>query len=78
MEENSLTELLPELDIQELPKASNAIPLGDESPPPEKGEFPTLAPLALSSLTVLVPAFVIHTCPFRSTAIADGALSPLG
>ncbi len=60
MDENLLTELLPEFDIHEFPAASKAIPVGDESPPPLKGELPTLTPLELSSERVLVPKFVIH------------------
>jgi hypothetical protein len=52
--------LFPEFEIHELPAASKAIPVGDESPPPVNGELPTLTPLELSSERVLVPEFVIH------------------
>ncbi len=79
VDENSLTVLFPEFDIQELPKASKAIAVGEESPPPKNGELPTLVPLELSSLRLLVvPVFVIHACPFTSKAMAVGALRPLG
>ncbi len=52
--------------------------VGVERAPPKKGELPTLIPLELNSLRLLVPEFVIHACPLRSKAIADGALKPLG
>jgi hypothetical protein len=54
-----------------------AMATGELMPPPEKGEFATVAPVLVNALTVELPEFVTQTLLEASIEMLFGAFKPL-